>query len=100
MRYEYVCVRGFSAFKNIFFKKCRKNLHIKINCCTFAADCHGPTCYSYCKIGHDIECTNVLNKDLDQDERLIPKRKKDCKPSSLSKKQANPDQPVLCIIVS
>lgn len=90
----------FRLSKIFFFKKCRKNLHIKINCCTFAADCHGPTCYSYCKIGHDIECTNVLNKDLDQDERLIPKRKKDCKPSSLSKKQANPDQPVLCIIVS
>ena len=35
-----------SAFKNIFFKKCRKNLHIKINCCTFAADCNGHTFYS------------------------------------------------------
>lgn len=68
----------FQLSKRFFLKKCRKNLHIKINCCTFAADCNGHTSYSYCKVGHDIDCTNVLNKDLDQDERLFPKRKKDC----------------------
>lgn len=72
MRYEYMCVRGFSAFKNIFFKKCRKNLHIKINCCTFAADCNGHTCYSYCKVGYDIECTNVLNKDFRPRRKALP----------------------------
>lgn len=72
MRYEYVCVRGFSAFKKIFKKKCRKNLHIKINCCTFAANCHGPTSYSYCKVGHAIECTNVLNKDFRPRRKALP----------------------------
>lgn len=72
MRYEYVCVRGFSAFKKIFLKKCRKNLHIKINCCTFAANCHGPTSYSYCKVGHANDCTNVLNKDFRPRRKALP----------------------------
>ena len=36
----------FRLSKIFFFKKCRKNLHIKINCCTFAADCNGHTFYS------------------------------------------------------
>lgn len=72
MRYEYVCVRGFSAFKKIFLKKCRKNLHIKINCCTFAANCHGPTSYSYCKVGHANDCTNVLNKDFRPSRKALP----------------------------
>lgn len=72
MRYEYVCVRGFSAFKKIFKKKCRKNLHIKINCCTFAANCYGPTSYSYCKVGHANDCTNVLNKDFRPRRKALP----------------------------
>lgn len=67
------CVCEVFQLSKIFLKKkCRKNLHIKINCCTFAADCNGHTCYSYCKVGHDIECTNVLNKDFRPRRKALP----------------------------
>lgn len=36
----------FQLSKIFFFKNAEKNLHIKINCCTFAADCNGHTFYS------------------------------------------------------
>ena len=66
------CVCEVFQLSKRFLKKCRKNLHIKINCCTFAANCHGPTSYSYCKVGHAIECTNVLNKDFRPRRKALP----------------------------
>lgn len=62
----------FRLSKRFFKKNAEKNLHIKINCCTFAANCHGPTSYSYCKVGHANDCTNVLNKDFRPRRKALP----------------------------